>query len=156
MKIRKRKPHKAPNEEARIDLDSARNRLLVTWLSGAFAVLILVVIQSIIGRFEGFAQEFWGWFTPTIFPTLGLMLGVIGSTASEDDEGRTVKKFFFLAAVLLSIGYLILLLLTLLLEPLAGTHDMKYYNLANYWLAPIQALVVAAVGALFNSRKKTR
>jgi hypothetical protein len=156
MSIRKRKAHKTPNDGDRIDLDHARNRLMLVWLVGAFAVLILVIVQSIIGRFEGFTQEFWGWFTPSIFPTLGLMVGVLGSTAAEDDEGRTVKNFFFLAATLISIAYLIILLLTLLLEPLAGTHDMKYYNLANYWLAPIQALVVAAVGALFNSRKKTR
>jgi hypothetical protein len=154
--IRRRKRSGQPNDEERIDLDHARNRLVLIWGIGAFAVLILVIIQSIVGRFEGFAQEFWGWFTPTIFPTLGLMFGVLGSSAFEDDEGRTVKKFFFLAATVMSTGYLAVLLLTLMLEPLAGTHDMKFYNLANYWLAPVQALVVAAVGALFNSRKKTR
>ncbi len=153
--IRRRKRANRPNDEDRIDLDRARNRLVLVWGIGAFAVVILVIIQSIIGRFEGFVQEFWGWFTPTIFPTLGLMFGVLGSTAFEDDEGRTVKKFFFIAAMVMSIGYLVVLLITLLLEPLAGTHDMKYFNLANYWLAPVQALVVAAVGALFNSRKKT-
>ena len=139
----------------RIDLDRARNKLTVVWFGGAAVLVMLVIIQSAIGRFEGFTQEFWAWFTPTIFPTLALIIGVIGSTALEDDAGRTVKRFFFQAALALSAAYLILLLLTMLLEPVAGVHDMKYYNLSNYWLAPIQGVVVAAVGALFNSRKKT-
>jgi hypothetical protein len=113
------------------------------------------MLQSITGRFQGIAQDIWAWFTPTIVPTLGLIIGVLASTATEDDTGRTVKRFFFRAAVWLSIVYLAILLLTMLLEPIAGSHDMSYYHFANYWLTPIQGLVVAALGALFNSRKKT-
>ena len=113
------------------------------------------MFQSITGRFAGIGQQIWAWFTPTIVPTLGLIIGVLASTALEDDADRTVKRFFNHAAVGLSLPHLIVLLLTLLLEPIAGTHDMDYFNFSNYWLAPIQGLVVAALGALFNSRKKT-
>ncbi len=83
-------------------------------------------------------------------------MGVIGGTVFEDDnEQRTVKRFFFRGAVGLSLVYLLVLLLTMLLEPVAGTQDMKYFNLSSYWLSPIQGLVVAALGALLNSRKRT-
>lgn len=117
--------------------------------------MALVILQSILGRFEGYMQEFWGWFTPTIFPTLALIVGVIGGTAVDDDnERRTVKRFFFRCAMVLSIVYFIALVATMLLEPIAGSHDMAYFNVANYWLSPIQGLVVATLGALFNSRKR--
>ncbi|MEP6604052.1 MAG: hypothetical protein ABJB69_08905 [Spartobacteria bacterium] len=139
----------------RIDLDRARNLLGLLWMIGGGLLVVLVIGQSILGRFDGLAQEFWAWFTPTIFPTLGLIIGVIGSTALEDDSGRTVKRFFFIASVALSILYLVALMGTLLGEPFAGSHDMKYYNQSNYWLSPIQGLAVAAIAALFNSRKKT-
>lgn len=140
----------------RIDLDRARNFLAIIWFAGALISIFLVIVQSILGRFEGITQDFWGWFTPTIFPTLALIIGVIGGTVlDEDTEARTVKRFFFRGAVFLSVVYLVVLLLTLLLEPIAGTHDMQYYNHANYWLSPIQGLVVATLGALFNSRKRT-
>jgi hypothetical protein len=139
----------------RINLDEARRRLAKIWFWGTGTSASLVILQLIVGRFTGFTSEFVGWFTPTIVPTLALIIGVIGTTALDDDTGRTVKGFFFRTAVGLSVVYFVLLLGTMLLEPIAGTHDMKYFNLANYRLSPVQGLVVAAVGALFNSRKKT-
>jgi hypothetical protein len=114
-----------------------------------------MILQSIIGRFTGVAQEMWAWFTPTVVPTLSLIIGVLASTASEDDTGRTVKKFFYHASVGISLAYLIVLLLTMLLEPLSGTSNLAYFKFSNFWLSPMQGLVVAALGALFNSRKKT-
>jgi hypothetical protein len=138
----------------RVEVERARKNLLVIWGCGALVILPLVAGQAVFGRFEGFTTEFFGWFNPTIFPTLGLMIGVIASTATEDDSGRTVKTSFFRAAVVLSIAYLVTLLAVLLLEPIAGTHDMKYFNLCSLWLSGIQGLAVLALGALFNSRKK--
>lgn len=139
----------------RVDLERARKRLLIIWGCGAIVLIPIVALQATLGRFENFTTEFFGWFNPTIFPTLGLMVGVITSTASEDDSGRTVKGFFFRAAVILSIVYLIALLGILLLEPIAGSHDMKYFNISSLWLSAIQGLVVIALGGLFNSRKRT-
>ena len=141
--------------DGRIDLERARNVIAKIWFGGAGLCFALVTFQSITGRFAGIAQDIWAWFTPTVVPTVALIIGVLASTATEDDTGRTVKRFFYHAAVGLSLVYLIILLLTMLLEPIAGTHNMDYYHFSNYWLTPVQGLVVAALGALFNSRKKT-
>jgi hypothetical protein len=142
-------------DQSRIDLDRARRFIAIVWFAGGGLCFALMIVQSIIGRFAGVAQEMWAWFTPTIVPTVSLIIGVLASTALEDDTGRTVKKFFYHASVGLSLAYLIILLLTMLLEPLAGEHNMAYFRFSNFWLAPMQGLVVAALGALFNSRKKT-
>jgi cytochrome bd-type quinol oxidase subunit 2 len=139
----------------RVELDRARNALALTWFIGGPVIVLLVIAQAIFGRMEGFAQEFFAWFTPMIFPTLGLIGGVVFTTAQEDDSGRTVKRLFYLIALGASVIYLAVLLATLLLEPLAWTHDMAFFSFSSYWLGPIQTIVVAAVGALFNSRKKT-
>jgi len=144
----------SPNAD-RIELDRARRFIAIVWFTGSGVCFALMIFQSIIGRFTGVAQEMWSWFTPTIVPTLSLIIGVLASTASEDDSGRTVKKFFYHASLGLSLAYLIVLLVTMLLEPLAGLHNMDYFKFSNFWLAPMQGLVVAALGALFNSRKKT-
>jgi hypothetical protein len=139
----------------RVELDRARRRAAIIWFAGGGVCFVLMILQSIFGRFAGFAQEMWAWFTPTIVPTLSLIIGVLASTASEDDSGRTVKKFFYHASIGISIAYLVVLLLTMLLEPLAGMNNMAYFKFSNFWLSPMQGLVVAALGALFNSRKKT-
>ena len=142
-------------DNSRVDLDRARRVTAIIWFAGGGLCFALMILQSISNRFAGMAQEMWAWFTPTVVPTMGLIIGVLASTASEDDSGRTVKKFFYHAALGLSAAYLIVLLLTMLLEPLAGTHNMAYFKFSNFWLSPMQGLVVASLGALFNSRKKT-
>ena len=144
-----------PPTDGRADLERARTLLAKIWFGGGGICFALVIFQSIAGRFQGIQQEIWAWFTPTIVPTLSLIIGVLASTAFEDDSGRTVKRFFYHAAIGLSLAYVIILLLTMLLEPIAGSHNMDYFHLSNYWLTPIQGLVVAALGALFNSRKRT-
>ena len=95
-------------------------------------------------------------FAPTIFPTLGLITGVIGAMAmDQDDERRTVKAFSALRGGHFGLLNLFVPLCTMLLEPYAGSHDMRFYNLSNYWLSPLQGLAVAALGVLFHSKKKT-
>lgn len=140
----------------RVDLERARNYLAIIWITGATLTCALAIGQSIMGRLTGFEDAFWGWFGPTIFPTLGLIFGAIGGMAlDEEPERRTVKRFFFRLAVGLSIAYLLVLLLTMLAEPIAGSHDMRFFIFSNRWLQPLQALVAIALGTLFASRKKS-
>src|SRR5438132_4389944 len=80
----------------RIPLDSARNSLTVVWFVGAALSFILLAAQSILGKFENSLQGVWGWYTPTVFPTSALMLGVIGATALQPGfDKRVVKPSFF-------------------------------------------------------------
>jgi hypothetical protein len=67
----------------RIPLDNARNSLTIVWFVGAALSFILLAAQSILGKFENSLQDVWGWYTPTVFPTSALILGVIGATALQ-------------------------------------------------------------------------
>ncbi len=139
----------------RIDLERARNRLATVWYGGALIAVLIAIAQSITNRFDSITQDFWSWFTPTIFPTVALITGVIAGTAlDEDRERRTVKRFFFRVALGLSLVYLLVLIAVMLAEPFAGTHDMHYFTNTTIYLSPMQGVVLAAIGALFNSRKR--
>jgi cytochrome bd-type quinol oxidase subunit 2 len=141
----------------RIPLDRARNDLAKIWLTGAGIVFLLLIIQSILGKYEGQLQEVWSWFVPTMVPTIALMLGVLGASAlAEHDEERSVNKAFFGISRSLSFFYLGVLALTLLLQPFSDKPAVQLYTLSNYWLAPIQGIVVAALGVLFTSHEKTK
>jgi cytochrome bd-type quinol oxidase subunit 2 len=138
-----------------IPLEQARNSLAKVWFIGAGIVFFILVLQSILGKYEGSLQEVWAWFVPTVLPTLALMLGVIGASAlTEDQDRRKVKEFFFTLSKYLSLFYLLILTATILLEPFSNTPGIKLYNLSNYWLGPIQGLVVAAISVLFASQDK--
>jgi hypothetical protein len=139
----------------RIPLDSARNSLTVVWFVGAALSFILLTAQSIFGRFEDSLRDVWGWYTPTVFPTSALMLGVIGATALQPGyDKRVVKTFFFKLSRALAVFYLLILLLTMLLEPISPKHGMDLFTESNYYLSPIQGLVVAAITVLFTSHER--
>jgi hypothetical protein len=142
-----------------LPIDTVQDRLAGVWFIGAGISCAILVIQSLLGKYHESVHDIWGWFVTTVAPTLGLILGVIGARALIPAAGQTgseqpVNHSFLSVAFWLSLSYLALLLITILFEPFSPEpfKGLKLYNLANYWLGPIQGLVVAAVTVLFNSK----
>ena len=147
-----------PSTKETLPLDTAQTELATVWFTGAAVPFVLLVAQSILGRYQDSVSEVWGWFVPSVGPTLGLILGVMGATTLIDarkaeSPQREVKRSFFKLAFWLSIAYLTLLTLTLLLEPFSSLRGIKLYNVANYWLGSAQTLVAGAIAVLFTSSK---
>jgi hypothetical protein len=136
-------------------LEHARSRLLVIWMIGGGLVFLILTIQSILGRYGDKLQAVWSWFIPTVVPTLSLMVGVLGASALTQDleEKKIVRVFFFQVSQALSVFYLASLFLTIALEPVTKIAATDLYTMSNYWLGPLQGLVLAALGVLFVSRE---
>jgi hypothetical protein len=144
-----------------LPMNYAQQKLALVWFLGAAIPGLILLLQSLLGKYSDSLQEVWGWFVPTVGPTLGLMIGTIGAGALSETAGskmseRYVTRFFFRTALSLSAIYLLILTLTLLFEPFSPSpyKGIKLYNVANYWLAPVQSLVVAALSVLFGSQRK--
>lgn len=142
----------------RIQLDDARAQLARIWFVGAGIAFAVLVVQSILGpKYKGHLQEVWSWFVPTVAPSLGLMLGVLGADAlRESREKRYVKEAFYRLARNVSLAYLVTLAGTILLEPFSATPALELYTLSNYWLGPVQALAIGAIGTLFAAQDSSR
>jgi hypothetical protein len=139
----------------RIPLERARNHLSTIWFIGAALPFVILAVQSLLGKYGESVQQVWAWFIPTVFPTSALMLGVIGATALQEGyDERAVKSYFFKLSRGFALFYLIVLLGILFVEPASPMHGMDLFNMANYFLAPLQGLVVAAVTVLFTSQEK--
>jgi hypothetical protein len=137
-----------------IQLDAVRARLAKMWIGGASVIFITVVLQSLLGRFGDQTQEAWGWLLPTIMPTLGMIITVLGYTALDPLLSQSVvRKSFFQIAFWLSGFYMSLILLTILIQPLAGASAIQLMHLSNLWLGPFQGLVASALGILFVSKQ---
>jgi hypothetical protein len=136
-----------------VPLDAVRTRLATTWLGGSAIVVILVVIQSLLGKYGEKTQDAWGWLLPTIMPTLGMVVSVLGYAALDPVMSRfDVRKSFFQIALWLSAFYLLLILLTILIQPFTGTDPIALMHTSNLWLGPCQGLVGSALGVLFASK----
>ncbi|WP_163881649.1 hypothetical protein [Rhizobium laguerreae] len=143
-----------PNRNTRdplVSLAHTRTVLARLWLSGSgFSAIILVVASILRGRSDA-ARETWSWFLPLVLPTIGLMLGVLGAAAMARQREKYVRKSFVDIAFWLSAAYLVLVSLTILLEPFSPLRGAELHGMSNYWLGPMQGLVVAALGYLFTS-----
>jgi hypothetical protein len=145
-------------DDGLMGLDAARSRLALVWLTGASLVLLILVLQSLFGKYGDKVQEAWGWLLPTLMPTLGMIIAVLGYSALDPNlSAAVVRRAFFQVAFWLSSFYLLLISLTLLLQPFVGADVDKaigMMRMSNLWLGPIQGLVASALGVLFVSKRK--
>jgi hypothetical protein len=144
----------APPRKSRdpaLSLSAARTLITRTWLIGAGSSALILVVTSILRGRADAAREVWSWFLPLVLPTVGLMIGVLGAAAMIRRENTLVRKSFVDIAFWLSVAYLSILSLTILLEPLSPLKGSDLHGMSNYWMGPLQGLVIAALGYLFTS-----
>jgi len=149
---KKRSPQK-PDDS--ILLDEVRWKLARIWLIMGGIFFLLLIIQSVMGKYAGKVQNVWGWALPTIMPTMSLIVTVLGAGAVEDgkEDKTKVKKPFYLTVYWLSVVYLGIVLGTLLAEPFTPFDSVELLNLSNFWLGPFQGLVTSAMAVLFFTKK---
>ena len=128
------------------------------WLVGAGLIFFIMVIQSLRGVYADKTQEAWGWFLPTVLPSLLLIMGAITYTALDPNAtNAVVRKTFVPIAKWLSIAYIFTVLLTILMQPFVGSKPedaIALMRTSNLWLGPFQGLVSSALGVLFVSKEK--
>jgi hypothetical protein len=112
------------SSEKLLSLDSARNRLAVLWGVLGTPILLILVVQSLLGKFGANVQNAWGWFLPTILPTVGMIITVLGYTAfSPKFSNSVVRSGFFWAAFSVSGIYLLLVSMSILIQPFVPNRD---------------------------------
>lgn len=141
-------------KETTIPLDRARWQLAKLWFVLVTPTIGILIIQSIFGKYEGRAHNIWGWALPTVMPTLSLIIAALGATALEADKSKAeVKRPFYATACWLSAVYLLLILATILVEPLTHYESLELLGLSNLWLGPFQGLVASSIGVLFLTKQ---
>jgi len=136
-------------------LDHVRWQLAKLWFGLGTPILLILIGQSMFGKYAGKAQAVWSWALPTLMPTLALIITVLGANALVDvnDQKRKVKRSFYLLALTLSSLYLVLILATLLIEPFTPSEPLELLNLSSLWLGPLQGLVASALAILFFTKQ---
>jgi hypothetical protein len=140
--------------------------LSIIWFAGSGVLFLLIVAESAIGSvYQGQLSELWGWFLPTVMPTLSLILSVMGAGAVEPPspaqpiKEALVRSDFYAISYWLTWMYLVLILATILAQPAARYawgEDQKAVEVlktSSLWLTPVQSLVVVAIGVLFFTRR---
>jgi hypothetical protein len=129
----------------------ARKILAVVWFAGSGPLFLLLVLQSLLGRFSPSERdEVWSLFLPAVVPTLTLMIGVLVSDAlGKSQSHEVVGRFIFSLTLSLSIIYLVIIGLPLFLAPFSDEAPIALLRASQLWVLPLQGLVSAALGAFF-------
>lgn len=127
-----------------------KQRLITLWFVGSGVVFFIVLLQSFFGRYSDQVDEAWSWLLPTVVPTLALMIGVLVADARQESSlEKMVDRFTFSMSFILSLAYFAVILLTIAVQPFTTKPPLELLKLSNLWLAPIQGLVTASLGAFF-------
>ena len=141
----------------RIDVSVGQRRLAIIWLAAGAVLVLLLVAQSIGGKFGSEAGKAWTWLLPLIIPTLSLILGAVAYQATRKPTPATVDRFAYRVSLWLSAFYLLLVLGTVVAPALisypSGSDMLATMQMSNLWLAPVQGLVGIALGVFFVSRE---
>ena len=139
-----------------VSLDKVRVTLAKLWFAGALSIALILIVQSLLGKYETDVQEVWGWVLPTLMPSLGMILAVLSYTALDQTlRAAAVRRSFYEISRWLSLVYLLIVLLTILIQPFASNRPVELMRMSNLWLGPLQGLIGSALGVLFVSKKKT-
>lgn len=151
------KPPPVPPQEL-VPLETVRIGLARLWMIGAGALFLILVIQSLNQVYKDLTQDVWGWFLPTILPTMTMIFTVLTYTALNPQmSGFVVRRSFASVAKWLSLFYLFVVSLTILLRPYSAHSPAEAIGLmrtSNLWLGPLQGIVASSMGVLFVSKQK--
>jgi hypothetical protein len=136
--------------DAAVPIGVAKRRLAVIWLSGFGFLLCLLMAQSVRGVYGPKVEQAWAWLLPCVMPTLSLIVGVIVSDAQKPGPAdKQVDRFIVRLAVAFSVAYLFVVSATILLQPFSSLTPLGLMTQSHLWLAPLQGLNTAVLGALF-------
>ncbi len=129
-----------------------RKKLLWLWIGFSIPILLLVLIQTINGKFEGIVSKAWLWVGINLLPT---MLLLMISAIQNKYPGKMIQKSIFKIIWLFSLIYLVLLIMTQF-GLSAGTVDKSieaYFQQSYYWLLPFQLIILGVYSLLFFKKE---
>ena len=129
-----------------------------TWFVGAGLCFVVLVGQSQVGLYDSDTAAVWGWFLPTVMPTLSLIVGSLVADYRKvpvraSERAKPTAGPVFWLGVALSAFYLLLLGTTIAMASIqVEAAPLGLMQRSNLWLGPLQGLCVAALGFFFQSK----
>lgn len=129
-------------------LADTRKKLLQLWLIFTAALVLLIFVQTLTGKFEDIEMKAWGWVFAHLLPALLLLLAAV---LLNKNPSKVLMLTTFRAVYAAALAYLLLLTLTLLALPMATVNwSIEEYLAKSYtWLLPFQASLLLAFALMY-------
>lgn len=129
-------------------LSDTRKKLLWLWIGFTAALIVLLFVQTVAGKFENIETAVWTWAFAHLLPALALLFVAV---LLNRNPSKVLFQATFRAVYAGAAAYLLLLLLTLLALPFATQNwSIEEYFARSYtWLMPFQAVLLLAFSFLY-------
>jgi len=120
--------------------------LIILWILGGAVICGLVVAQLAGGHYDN-PIVVYSWAVASLGPGAGACAALWEANhrlRTQNQNGTPSGVLSFLFG--LSIIQLVLMLVTLLIEPMAIYDPGKWLDVSQFWIAPLNGFIVAVVG----------
>jgi hypothetical protein len=139
--------------DGKIDFLQSQKKLTLLWVLSFLIISLLIIAQSITGKYEDKISEAWGWFISLVLPNLSLMLTVLFAQTSNDVTSPVmVDVTFYRLTFLFSICYLFTLLAIILVAPLTKVSTIDLMTQTKLFLGTFQGILGITLGLFFIKR----
>src|SRR5712692_2476772 len=111
----------------------AQLSLSLLWVLAIFPLLILLVLQSILGKYGNEWDTPWNWFAPLVFPSLSLMISAWVEGSNKARAARAANSTLCWGTILLSIGYITLLYAVVIVHPFSDTPIQSTFRNSSWY-----------------------
>jgi uncharacterized membrane protein YhdT len=112
----------------------AVKRIGQVWYLGAALVLILLSLQTLLGKYGEQLEPAWSWIAPLLLPVTSILFA---SWATQNGSERRVTIRSYRVASVLAAVAVFLIAATLLLEPFSRMGTARWLSLSTLLLAPL-------------------
>ncbi len=126
-------------------LSNTRRKCWNSWLAISPLITLTVLAQTVGGTLDNIAGTAWTWFILTVVP--GFLLLFV-SVVQHHKPAKLVPLHIHRALWLGTVFYLLLVMVTLLTEPVAlenGISIKRFLILSYWWLLPFEAILIAGL-----------
>lgn len=133
--------------------DTAIRYLMFLWGAIVALPLLLVSLQTVLGKYEGDSPLAWNWLLGQFSAPIALITAAHFSEASVRWKNGAVNMLRWRLAMGLSLLQGAAVLILLLAEPLLALKPYALFDQLGFLLALIQGIVIGAIGAVvFDGR----
>lgn len=133
----------------------AQKKISSIWSWGGGVVIVMLISQTLFGKY---GNDYWnviGWFSQIVLPTWGIIFGTLVYTQKNPQKFKTkrVESFYFRLCRNISVFYFIITLSIIFLQPAifsrTGLNGLEVLTMSSYFLVLLQGILNTILGIFF-------
>jgi hypothetical protein len=139
----------------KVTMSYCKKRLAILWFASFIVLFLIILSQTILGKYDDKFEDAWNWLTQNTLPTLSLIVSTFVVDVFENQKNeKKVDAFYYKFCFWGCLLYLSVMLLTIFGQNFAYINikqmtSLDFLKKSNLWLSPLQALISVLLGIFF-------